>query len=101
LFAGQVLHGQQDAGHVAAGPGVARCDTEFDRLNEHQRDDRYSVGQFLGGHQADHGARHDDIGLEADQLFHLLRDASDIAVGVADLEAIVAAFDVAEFSHAL
>jgi hypothetical protein len=45
LFAGQVLHGQQHAGHVAAGSGMARGPAECDWIDERLRDDRYGVGR--------------------------------------------------------
>ena len=47
------------------------------------------------------GSRHDDVGLQTDQLLHLRWDAANIAFGVADLELVILALDIAKLAHSL
>jgi hypothetical protein len=80
---------------------MARRPAEGDRIEERLRDDRYGVGELLRSDRARYRARHDDVGLETDELLCQHRGAGLIALRVADLEAVIAAFHVAQFAHAL
>jgi hypothetical protein len=63
-------------------------------------DNRDAGRRLLGRQDARSGGSHDHIGLEPDQLFRQRRQAGRIAVGVAILDPVIAAFQVAKFSHA-
>src|SRR5262245_42581204 len=80
---------------------MATSPTEADRIDENWRDNRNGVGQFLERDRARYRARHDDVGLETNQLFRKQRRSRLYAIGVAALEGPVLAFHISKLSHAL
>src|SRR6516165_10896290 len=80
------------AGHSSP-PGRTR----WDWLDRHSN--RYGIGQLFRGDHASQRARHHDVGLQPDQLLNQWWDAAHIAVGIADLAPVIAAFDVDKLTY--
>ena len=78
---------------------VADLAAKADGVSQVDADNRDAGRRLLGRQDARSGGSHDHIGLEPDQLFRQRRQAGRIAVGVAILDPVIAAFQVAKFSH--